>query len=192
MFYWCPSVARDDGKSTGSGLFERGVWCVCVRWRKGDVIEGLGLNLVPYHSVQSAGSAAVSKLKLTGSAVATFTAICEPRKGPAVIRGLNFMSSVFCQKNADVSTEKQLSLNKNVIMHLLIWECLLCADENLDWDFFQQLYLLLSEHSGFSLENKHKKILKARISPTTQPAPKLRYFWLKITHLTLAEQLVMF
>lgn len=34
-------------------------------------MEGLDTTPVPYHYVQSAGSAAVSKLKLTGSAVAT-------------------------------------------------------------------------------------------------------------------------
>lgn len=50
----------------------------CGREQRRSVIEGLGLNLVPYHSVQSAGSAAVNKLNITGSTVATFTAICEP------------------------------------------------------------------------------------------------------------------
>lgn len=36
----------------------------------GGEIEGLASVLRPYHSLQSAGSAAVSKLKLTGSAAA--------------------------------------------------------------------------------------------------------------------------
>lgn len=62
--YWLLPTARGDGRSTGSGEFEG-------ERQRGREIEGLGLILVPYHSVQSAGSAAVSKLKLTGSAVAT-------------------------------------------------------------------------------------------------------------------------
>lgn len=36
----------------------------------GGEIEGLASVLRPYHSLQSAGSAAVSKLELTGSAAA--------------------------------------------------------------------------------------------------------------------------
>lgn len=62
--YWLLPTARGDSRSTGSGEFEG-------ERQRGREIEGLGLILVPYHSVQSAGSAAVSKLKLTGSAVAT-------------------------------------------------------------------------------------------------------------------------
>lgn len=60
--YWLLPTARGTGRSTSSGYFE-------AQRQRG--IEGLGLILDPYHSVQSAGSAAVSKLKLTGSAVAT-------------------------------------------------------------------------------------------------------------------------
>lgn len=63
----------------------------------GGEIEGLASVLRPYHSLQSAGSAAVSKLKLTGSAAAPpplphCNMAAQP--GLTVIRGLRFTSSV--------------------------------------------------------------------------------------------------
>lgn len=53
------------GRSTGRGSFEGKGGRERKRWRQ---IEGLSLIQLPYRRVHSAGSAAVSKLKLTGSA----------------------------------------------------------------------------------------------------------------------------
>lgn len=68
------------------------------RWRQ---IEGLSLIRLPYRQVHSAGSAAVSKLKLTGSARA---ACSNGKAGPGltVIRRLDFMSLAPAKKSPDL------------------------------------------------------------------------------------------
>lgn len=60
---WLWLFRERDGGNDGGGR----------RWRWRGDIEGLASVLRPYHSLQSAGSAAVSKLKLTGSAAAPHT-----------------------------------------------------------------------------------------------------------------------
>lgn len=105
----------DDGggRSTGSGSFQgKG-----ERWRQ---IEGLSLIRLPYRWVHSAGSAAVSKLKLTGSAGAA----CS--NGPAglgltVIRRLDFLSLAPAKKSPDLlKGSARVPSNKIHIKHLLM------------------------------------------------------------------------
>lgn len=104
------------GRSTGSGSFEgKGGR---ERWRQ---IEGLSLIRLPYRRVHSAGSAAVSKLKLTGSAGA---ACSNGPAGPSltVIRRLDFMSLAPAKKSPDLLRgSAQVPSNKIHIKHLLMW-----------------------------------------------------------------------
>lgn len=79
-------------------------------------------SLVPYHLVQSAGSAAVSKLKLTGSPVATFTA--EWKQSQA---WLSLEDYTLCPPplwgEFWWSQRTSSPRNKNLIMDWWIWGC---------------------------------------------------------------------
>lgn len=78
------------------------LWLVWEETEGGREMEGLDTTPVPYHYVQSAGSAAVSKLKLTGSAVATIPLRSNmwAKSAQGVIRGLHFMSSATAKHRA--------------------------------------------------------------------------------------------
>lgn len=106
--------AGGGGRSTGSGSFEG------EGDRDGGQIEGLSLIRLPYRRLQSAGSAAVSKLKLTGSAGA---ARSNGRAGPGltVIRRLDFASLAPAKKSPDLlKGSAQVPSNKIHIKHLLM------------------------------------------------------------------------
>lgn len=87
----------------------------------GREIEGLSLIRLPYRRVQPAGSAAVSKLKLTGSAGAA-RSNGRAGLGLTVIRRLDFASLAPAKKSPDLlKGSAQVPSNKIHIKHLLMW-----------------------------------------------------------------------